>query len=74
MIFADVNSHTKVSDFQLSFFGQQQVETFDISMDYIELVQVVKSFKNLMNVQFDEGLGKKGSFAEMTQRPSFDVL
>ena len=43
-------------------------------MDNVLFVEIIKTFKDLMNIEFDEGFWENGSFADVGKRTSFNVL
>ena len=63
LVFTDINSNSKICYFQFSIFGEEKIKPLDIPVHNIEFMEVVKTFKNLEDVQFDEGLWKNRSFA-----------
>ena len=74
LVFTDINSNSKICYFQFSIFGEEKIKPLDIPVHNVEFMEVVKTFKNLKDVQFDEGLWKNRSFAQSSKRSSLNIL
>lgn len=74
MILINVDCNSKISNFNFSLFGQEDIETLDVAMQNVEFMKILQSFKDLENVQFDEGLWKNGPFAKGSERSPLNVL
>lgn len=74
LVLVDINCDSEIRDFDFALLGEQDIESFDVSVYNIELVQVFQPFQYLVDVEFDQSLGEDGDFAELAQGAAFQVL